>query len=64
MKLILENWRQFLNEKKWEDYEVPKNQWFNVPLEDIKQSAAELGGEITIADELHHLIDLKFSFTD
>jgi len=60
MKLILENWRKYLNEKKWEDYELPKNQWFNIPLEDIRQSAAEHGGEITIADELHHLIDLAY----
>ena len=61
MKLLLENWRKFLNEKKWEDYEVPKDEWFDIPLEDIKQGAIERGGEINIADELYSLIDTAYS---
>jgi len=57
MKLLIENWRKFLSEKKWEDYDVPKDEWFKVPLEDIRQAAMERGGQVNIADELHHLID-------
>jgi len=60
MKLLLENWREYLNEKKWEDYEVSKNTWFNIPLEDIRAAAQEAGGEVTIADELYHLIDTAY----
>jgi hypothetical protein len=60
MKLILENWRKYLNEKKWEDYEVSKGEWFNVPVEDIRQAAMERRGEINIASELHHLIDTAY----
>ena len=61
MKLLLENWRKYLNEKKWEDYEVPKDEWFDIPLEDIKQGAMERGGEVNIADELYDLIDNAYS---
>ena len=39
MKLLLENWRKFLNEKKWEDFELPKGQWADVSVDDIKSSA-------------------------
>jgi len=60
MKLLFENWRKYLNEKKWEDYNVPKDEWFNIPLEDIKQAAMEHGGEINITDELYHLIDTAY----
>ena len=60
MKLLIENWRKFLSEKRWEDYDVPKDEWFKVPLEDIRQAAMERGGEINIADELHHLINTAY----
>jgi hypothetical protein len=60
MKLLFENWRRYLKEAKWEDYEVPKGKWFDVPLEDIKQAAVDRGGEVNIADELHHLIDTAY----
>ena len=60
MKLLFENWRRFLSEKKWEDYDVPKNQWHNIPLEDIKKAAEEQGGEINIASELYDLIDVAY----
>ena len=60
MKLLLESWRKFLNEKKWEDYDVPKDEWFNVPHEDIRQAAMDRGGEVNIADELHDLIDTAY----
>ena len=60
MKLLLENWRRYLNEAKWEDYEVPKDERLKIPLEDIKQGAKERGGEINIADELYELIDQQY----
>ena len=60
MKLLFENWRKFLNEKKWEDYEVPKNQWHDIPLEDIKKAAEARGGEVNIASELYDLIDVAY----
>jgi len=60
MKLLLENWREFLNEKKWEDYGAPKGEWLDIPLEDIKQAALERGGEINIADELYALINQAY----
>jgi len=60
MKCLFENWRKYLNEMKWEDYDVPKDKWFDVPLGDIKQAAMERGGEINIADELHRLIDTAY----
>jgi len=60
MKLLFESWRKFLKEKKWEDYDVPKDEWFSVPHEDIRQAAMERGGEVNIADELHDLIDTAY----
>ena len=57
MKLLFENWRKFLNEKRWEDYNVPKDTWHNVPVQDIKVSDS---GEITIADELYDLINSAY----
>ena len=60
MKLLLENWRRYLNEKKWEDYEVPKKNWFSVPVEDIKQAAIDSGGDVNIAGELFDLINTAY----
>ncbi len=39
MKLLFENWRRYLNEKRWADYGLDKGQWHEVPLEDIKAAA-------------------------
>ena len=58
MKLILENWRRYLNEKRWQHYAVAKGVWGNVPLEDIQISET---GEITVADELYRLIDNAYA---
>jgi hypothetical protein len=58
MKLLFENWRKFINEEKWQDYNIPKGNWHKIPLEDIKVSDT---GEITIADELYKLIDTAYS---
>ena len=57
MKLLLENWRKFVNEKKWADYDAPKGKWLDVPVEDIAAAASERGGEINLADELYDLIN-------
>jgi len=61
MKLLLENWRKFLTEKQWADYNIPKGEWFEVPLADIKKQAIDNEGEIQIADELYDLIDAAYS---
>tara|TARA_R110002074_G_scaffold88233_4_gene194489 strand:- start:694 stop:1380 length:687 start_codon:yes stop_codon:yes gene_type:complete len=49
-----------LQEKKWEDYEIGKDEWFNVPVEDIRQAATEQGGDVNIAGELFNLIDTAY----
>ena len=50
MKLLFENWRKYLSEIKWEDYQAPKNKWIDIPVEDIETSAKDRGGEINLAD--------------
>jgi hypothetical protein len=60
VKLLFENWRHYLNEKRWADYDLDKGQWHEVPLEDIKTAADERGGEINLADELYQLIDTAY----
>ena len=65
MKLLFESWRKFIKEeeesaeeyKKWQDYDAPMGQWYDIPLEDIKKAAQVKGGEITIASELYDLIE-------
>ena len=61
MKLLFENWRKFLTEKRWIDYNVSKGEWFKIPLEDIEKKAIENGGEIQLADELFALIDNAYA---
>tara|TARA_R100000008_G_C3548761_1_gene149110 strand:+ start:79 stop:717 length:639 start_codon:yes stop_codon:yes gene_type:complete len=61
MKLLFENWRKYLNEAKWEDYDVPKGRWEDIPVDDIRQAAADRGGEINIADEFYDLIDTAYA---
>tara|TARA_R110002110_G_scaffold338641_2_gene549075 strand:- start:1942 stop:2586 length:645 start_codon:yes stop_codon:yes gene_type:complete len=57
MKKLLTEWRKFVNEKKWSDYDAPKGKWLDVPVEDIAAAASERGGEINLADELYDLIN-------
>ena len=61
MKLLFENWRKFLTEKRWIDYNVSKGEWFKIPPEDIEKKAIENGGEIQLADELFALIDNAYA---
>jgi len=49
-----------LQEKKWEDYEVAREEWFSVPVEDIRQAASEQGGDVNIAGELFDLINTAY----
>jgi len=58
MKLLLENWRKFLNEKKWEDFEHPKNQWVDIPTGDIEASRDPIN--VDLSDELYDLIDIAY----
>ena len=46
-----------LNENKWADYDAPKGQWLDIPIEDIASAARDRGGEINLADELYNLIN-------
>ncbi len=55
MKLLFENWRQFLTEKKWEDFDHPKGQWADVSPDDIKSSQDPIN--VDLSDELFDLID-------
>jgi len=57
VKKLLTEWRKFVNEKKWADYDAPKGKWLDVPVEDIAAAASERGGEINLADELYDLIN-------
>lgn len=59
MKLLLENWRKFLKEEKWEDFEHPKNQWVNVSVSDIENSRDSLN--VDLSDELFQLIDTAYA---
>jgi len=58
MKLLLENWRKFLNEKKWEDFEHPKDQWVDIPTSDIEASRDPIN--VDLSDELYDLIDIAY----
>ena len=58
MKLLMENWRKFLNEKKWEDFDHPKDQWVDIPTSDIKASRDPIN--VDLSDELYDLIDIAY----
>jgi len=60
MKKLLTEWRKYINEKKWSDYDAPKGQWLDVPIEDIASAARDRGGEINLADELYTLINTAY----
>ena len=57
----MENWRSYLQEKKWSDYEIPKGEWAKLSADDIRKAALDKDGEITIADELYALIDRAYA---
>ena len=55
MKLLFENWRKFLKEEKWEDFDTNKGEWTNLSARDIE--AAKDPANVDITDELLALID-------
>ena len=59
MKLLLENWRKFVNEKKWEDYDIPKNQWSDISATDIKSSQDPTN--VDLSDQLFDLISTAYA---
>ena len=59
MKLLLENWRKFLYEKKWEDYDIPKNQWSDISANDIKSSQDPTN--VDLSDQLFDLISTAYA---
>jgi len=58
MKLLMENWRKFLKEEKWEDYNFPKGTWTKLDPADIKK--AKDPENVDLSDELFHLIDTAY----
>ena len=58
MKLLFENWRKFLNEKKWEDYDHKKDSWQDIPPSEIE--SAKTKEDKDLADELFSLIDTAY----
>lgn len=54
MKLIFENWRKFLNEKNWSDYEHEKGSWQDMTPSEIER--AKTKEDKDLADELFSLI--------
>ena len=58
MKLLLENWRRFLNEKKWSDFEHPKDQWTDIATSDIEAARDPIN--VDLSDELYDLIDIAY----
>jgi len=64
MKLSFAAWNRFINEikaKRWDDYDTNIGQWYDVPVEDIRTAAKAANGQVTIASELHDLVDTAYS---
>jgi len=58
MKLIMEQWRRFLKEKKFSDYSSgQKNKWIDLPHGELKDDSEN----IDIADELFDLINKSYA---
>jgi len=56
MKLLLENWRKYINEKKFEDYEPKKGEWVDISATDLKNKE-----NIDLTKQLYDLIATAFS---
>ena len=59
MKLLLENWREYLNEKKWEDLDTDKGQWTEIDPADIKASRDPIN--VDLSDQLFDLIQTAYA---
>ena len=58
MKLLMENWKKFLKEEKWEDYNYPKKKWAKIDPAEITR--AKDPENIDLSDELFALIDTAY----
>jgi len=58
MKLLLENWREYLKEERWEDLDIPKGQWADLDPADIKASQSPLN--VDLSDQLYDLIQIAY----
>ena len=58
MKQLFENWRNFLNEKKWADYEFEKGSWEELSPAEIE--AARDPVEVDIPEEFIDLINKAY----
>jgi len=60
MKLLLENWQKFINEKTWQDLEAEKGDWIELdPQQDIKGSQDPLN--VDLSDQLYDLIQTAYA---
>ena len=59
MKLILENWRKYINEKKWEDFDKPKGEWSELSSDEIE--SAKDPTNVDVSEELFHLISTAYA---
>ena len=57
MDKLFENWRKYLNEKTFADYEADKGEWVDVPVGDIQHDP----DNIDLTDELYALIDIAYA---
>ena len=57
MEKLFENWRRYLNEKRFEDYEPKKGEWVEVPASDIKHDPEN----IDLTNEFYTLISTAYS---
>jgi hypothetical protein len=57
MKKLFENWRKYLDEKRFTDYDAEKNKWVEIPASDIQHDPEN----IDLTDEFFRLIDNAYS---
>lgn len=57
MDKLFERWRTFVKEKKFSDFNVGKNKWFDIPVGDIKTDPEN----VDITDELFALIQKSYA---
>ena len=57
MKKLFENWRRYLGEKRFADYDAEKNKWVEIPTSDIQHDP----DNIDLTDEFYRLISNAYS---
>lgn len=58
MKKLFESWRKFVNEKKFEDYDVDKGKWVDIPTSDLHHRDPE---DKDLSDEFFDMIDKSYA---